>query len=321
MKYFKNFFKISIILLLLIITVGSVYAADNTDSSLNDNQDDDFELNEDMEEGPGDDDPDEDDNPDEDEEGDDDPDEDDNPDEDEEGGDDSDEDEEGGDDSDEDDDSDDEEDDDSEDDEDDSEYNDFEFLEYKILAYLEKYGNCTDENWTESEDFLNEYQIYLSNPSDYTLNESAEGYKTYLKIYDSIVSTFGDYNLTENETAYLKFLIIYYLNHYGNVSANYTWNESDDFSNFTLWDYLSAYYKGCASAGAPAINGEYDGFRNLNDLVYPILANSFDLNKTAQDKNVSNMANVDVPDNGSWWSYGIILFLALIMGVLIIRKI
>lgn len=294
-------------MLLLIITVGSVYAADNTDSSLNDNQDDDFELNEDMDDS-GDDSPDEDD-PDEDGEGEDDP------DEDEEEGDD-------GPDEDEDDSEDEEDDDDSEeDDEDDSEYNDFEFLEYKILAYLEKYGNCTDENWTESEDFINEYQIYLSNPSDYTLNESAEGYKTYLKIYDSIVSTFGDYNLTENETAYLKFLIIYYLNHYGNVSANYTWNESDDFSNFTMWHYLSAYYKGCASAGMPAINEEHDSFRNLNGLAYPILAASSDLNKTAEDNNVTNMANVNVPDNGSWWPYGIILFLALIMGILIIRKI
>ena len=109
----------------------------------------------------------------------------------------------------------------------------YDYLEYKIISYLERYGNCSEDNWTESESFHDEYQIYLANSSDYTLNESAEGYNTYLKIFDSITSTFGDYNLTNNQTMFLKFLIIYYLNNYGNVSANYTWNKSESFENYT----------------------------------------------------------------------------------------
>ena len=108
---------------------------------------------------------------------------------------------------------------------------DFELLTSSITLYLNRYGNAT-ENWTSSQEFSNEYQIYLSNPSNYILNNESEGYETYLKIYDSITSTFNLYNITENETEYLKFMIIFYLNHYGNVSENYTWNESDEFFNF-----------------------------------------------------------------------------------------
>ena len=164
MKHFKTIFKISLILILLIITVGSIYAADDADSQVSDySDDDDFELDDDL-----------------DDEDDEDSDEDDWEDEDEEDWEDEDDDED-------DDDWEDEDDEDDDwDDEDDSNYTDFDFLEYKIIAYLDQYGNCTDENWTESEDFLKEYQIYLTDPSNYTLNESAEGYKTYLKIYDSI---------------------------------------------------------------------------------------------------------------------------------------
>ena len=311
MNYFKSFFKISIILLLLIVTVGSIYAADTSDSTLSDNQDDDFALGEDIDDDSDDlsadnsDDNDNDDDSGDEEEDDEDEEDDDSGDEDE-------------DDEDEEDDWEDEED---YDDENDSEVYGFDFLEYKILVYLEQYGNCADENWTESEDFLNEYQIYLSDPSNYTLNESAEGYNTYLKIYNSIVSTFGDYNLTENETAYLKFLIIYYLNHYGNVSANYTWNESDEFENFVLPKYLlGAYYFGCASAGAPMPKGSHVGFENLNDLAYPILSTITDLNKTAE-VNATNMTYGDTSNHDSWWTNVIILFLVLIIGILIFRKV
>ena len=299
MNYFKSFFKISIILILLIITVGSIYAADNADSSLNVNPDDDFVLNEDM-----DDDFDEDD--DEDDSGEDDSDDDFDEDDDE---DDSDE-----------DDSDDE-DLDDEDDYNDSDVDDFEFLEFNILAYLEKYGNCTDENWTGSEDFLNEYQIYLSDPSNYTLNQSAEGYETYLKIYNSTVSTFGDYNLTENETAYLKFLIIYYLNHYGNVSANYTWNESDDFGRFHLWEFSTALEKGFALGGIYAPEESYKVVKNIDNMFSPTLATSSDLNRTGEGSNATEMPNVDTKDNGSWWTYIIILFLALAIAILVIRRV
>ena len=325
MNYFKSFFKISIILLLLIISVGSIYAADTSDSTLTDNQDDDFVLDEDIDDGSddlevddsGDDNSDDYYSDDEDaEEDDDDYDSDDEDDEEEDDDYDS-------------DDEDDEEDDDWEDeddydDENDSEVYDFDFLEYKILVYLEKYGNCTDENWTESDDFLNEYQIYLSDPSNYTLNESAEGYNTYMKIYNSIVSTFGEYNLTENETEYLKFLIIYYLNHYGNVSANYTWNESDEFENFVLPKYLlGAYYFGSASGSASMPEGSHVAFKNLNNLFYPTLATSTDLNKTVEDNSSSNAVNMaygNKSDDNSLWTYIIVLFLALTAVILIFRK-
>ena len=212
------------------------------------------------------------------------------------------------------------EDDDSEDDEDDEDddfndsYSDYDFLEMKILLYLEKYGNVTDENWTESQDFLDEYQVYLNDPSKYTLNETLEGYQTYVKIFDSITSTFGDYNITENETAYLKFLIIYYLNHFGNVSANYTWNESESFENFTPEIYYcTAFAMGCASAHEFSPIGFYDSFKSLNDIASPILGNSTDTNATA------NVTSVDAPgDNSSWWDNILILILIAALIVLVI---
>ena len=278
MKYFKNIFKIAIILILLMVAVGAVSAADNSDSTISDSPDD-FKLNEDLDDGPNDD-PDE-------------------------GGDDS----EG--------DEGDEEDDEFEDDDfndSDSDYSDYDYLEMKILLYLEKYGNVTDENWTESQDFLDEYQVYLNDPSKYTLNETLEGYQTYVKIFDSITSTFGDYNITENETAYLKFLIIYYLNHFGNVSANYTWNESESFENFTPEIYYcTAFAMGCASAHEFSPIGFYDSFKSLNDIASPILGNSTDTNATA------NVTSVDAPgDNSSWWDNILILILIAALIVLVI---
>ncbi|MBQ2665822.1 hypothetical protein [Methanobrevibacter sp.] len=296
MNYFKGIFKISIILILLLVSVGSIYAADNVDSALDDSPDD-FELDEDLDDFEDDDDEfeDDDDFEDDDFEDDDDEFEDDDDFEDDDEYD---------------------EDEDFEDDDwdDDYDYTDFDYLEYKILSYLDQYGNCTDENWTESEEFLSEYQIYLSDPSNYTLNESAEGYKTYLKIYDSITSTFEDYNLTENETAYLKFLIMYYLNNYGNVSANYTWNESEGFANYTPKDYmLGGYSFGCASADELMPMGSYYSFKDLYNQFNPILGNSTDSNSTA-----GNATNADVADDGSWWSNIIILILVLALVVLVI---
>ena len=285
MKYFKNIFKIAIILILLMVAVGAVSAADNSDSTISDSPDD-FKLNEDLDDGPNDD-PDEGDDNSEDE---------------------FEEDDEG------DDGSDDEDDEDDEDDDFNDSYSDYDFLEMKILLYLEKYGNVTDENWTESQDFLDEYQVYLNDPSKYTLNETLEGYQTYVKIFDSITSTFGDYNITENETAYLKFLIIYYLNHFGNVSANYTWNESESFENFTPEIYYcTAFAMGCASAHEFSPIGFYDSFKNLNDIASPILGNSTDTNATA------NVTSVDAPgDNSSWWDNILILILIAALIVLVI---
>lgn len=291
MKYFKNIFKIAIILILLMVAVGAVSAADNSDSTISDSPDD-FELDEDLDDDPDD----------EDDEFEDDDDSDDEDDEDEEFEDDAEDDEE--------------EDDDSVDDDLDEDFNesDYDYLEMKILLYLEKYGNVTDENWTESQDFLDEYQVYLNDPLKYTLNETLEGYQTYVKIFDSITSTFGDYNITENETAYLKFLIIYYLNHFGNVSANYTWNESESFENFTPEIYYcTAFAMGCASAHEFSPIGFYDSFKSLNDIASPILGNSTDTNATA------NVTSVDAPgDNGSWWDNILILILIVALVVLVI---
>ena len=282
MKYFKNIFKIAIILILLMVAVGAVSAADNSDSTISDSPDD-FKLNEDLDDGPNDD-PDEGDDDSEDEF-----------EEDDEGDDGSD-------------------DEDDEDDDFNDSYSDYDFLEMKILLYLEKYGNVTDENWTESQDFLDEYQVYLNDPSKYTLNETLEGYQTYVKIFDSITSTFGDYNITENETEYLKFLIIYYLNHFGNVSANYTWNESESFENFTPEIYYcTAFARGCASAHEFSPIGFYDSFKSLNDIASPILGNSTDTNATA------NVTSVDAPgDHGSWWDNILILILIVALVVLVI---
>ena len=264
------------------VAVGAVSAADNSDSTISDSPDD-FKLNEDLDDGPNDD-PDEGDDDSEDEF-----------EEDDEGDDGSD-------------------DEDDEDDDFNDSYSDYDFLEMKILLYLEKYGNVTDENWTESQDFLDEYQVYLNDPSKYTLNETLEGYQTYVKIFDSITSTFGDYNITENETEYLKFLIIYYLNHFGNVSANYTWNESESFENFTPEIYYcTAFAMGCASAHEFSPIGFYDSFKSLNDIASPILGNSTDTNATA------NVTSVDAPgDNSSWWDNILILILIAALIVLVI---
>ena len=290
MKYFKNIFKIAIILILLMVAVGAVSAADNSDSTISDSPDD-FKLNEDLDDGPNDDS----------DEGDDDSEDDEGDEEDDEFEDDG---------------SDDEGDEFEDDDfnDSDSDYSDYDYLEMKILLYLEKYGNVTDENWTESQDFLDEYQVYLNDPSKYTLNETLEGYQTYVKIFDSITSTFGDYNITENETAYLKFLIIYYLNHFGNVSANYTWNESESFENFTPEIYYcTAFAMGCASAHEFSPIGFYDSFKSLNDITSPILGNSTDTNATA------NVTSVDAPgDNSSWWDNILILILIAALIVLVI---
>ena len=305
MKYFKNIFKIAIILILLMVAVGAVSAADNSDSTISDSPDD-FKLNEDLDDGPNDD-PDEGDDDSEDDEGD----------EEDDGSDDE------GDEFEDDDDSEDEEDDEDDDEfedddfnDSDSDYSDYDYLEMKILLYLEKYGNVTDENWTESQDFLDEYQVYLNDPSKYTLNETLEGYQTYVKIFDSITSTFGDYNITENETAYLKFLIIYYLNHFGNVSANYTWNESESFENFTPEIYYcTAFAMGCASAHEFSPIGFYDSFKSLNDIATPMLGNSTDTNANA----TANVTSVDAPgDNGSWWDNILLLILIVVLVVLVI---
>ena len=277
MKYIKNLFKISIVFLFLIVCLGSIYASDNSQTDLNDVSDDDFDLvevDDDFE--------DEELNADSQDDSDDDSDED------------------------WDDDLDDEAiTDDVEDNESDYTYSDFDHLKVKITYYLDRYGNCSEHNWTESEEFLNEYQIYLINPSNYTLNESSEGYQTYLKIYDSITSTFGDYNLTQNETAYLKFMVIFYLNHYGNVSANYTWNESESFANYTLPSYLlGAIFK--LIAGGNASDIDYYRYSNWISPFILSLDNSTDINNATA---INNQASAEVPDS---WDFNLIILLIVV---------
>ena len=220
-KLSRNILKIIFISLILIVSVGSIYASedivsdldfesDDLDSDIDEDLDDEFEEDE-FEEDEFDDD------------------------------------------------SDDEFEEDLDDDWDEEDYNetiisDFDFLKYKLTFYLNNYGN-TSLNWTLSQNFTDEYQIFLKNPSNYTLNESLEGYEIYLKIFDSVNSTFKDYNLTENETQYLQFMVIYYLNHFGNLSANYTWNETDEFSKYipSIW-FLATSYSGGASYCEPEYN-------------------------------------------------------------------
>ena len=173
---------------------------------------------------------------------------------------------------------------------------DFDLLTSSITFYLDRYGNAT-ENWTSSQEFSDEYQIYLSNPSNYVLNNESNGYETYLKIYDSITSTFDIYNLTENQTDYLKFMIIFYLNHYGNVSENYTWNESDEFFNFISNIAHMPFLKGCNSS-LPSSNYLIHNVRSIN------VVNGDNITQ----KNNMTQFNINLP-----WFIIFILFLMILL--------
>lgn len=188
----------------------------------------------------------------------------------------------------------------------------YDYLEYKVISYLERYGNCSEDNWKESERFYDEYQIYLANSSNYTLNKSAEGYNTYLKIFDSITSTFGDYNLTNNQTMYLKFLIIYYLNNYGNVSANYTWNESESFANYTPpLDFMAdAMYK-CIAGNATTV-----GYGYYSKIYAP---SSFIQSNNLTNVNQTSHINQSIMEPQNSWDLNIfVLILVLVFMILMI---
>ena len=186
---------------------------------------------------------------------------------------------------------------------------DFDFLKYKLTFYLNNYGN-TSLNWMLSQNFTNEYQIFLNNSSNYTLNKSLEAYETYLKIFDSVNSTFKDYNLTENETQYLQFMVIYYLNHFGNVSANYTWNETDEFSSYIPPTYYmtasvfgGAFYFGSASS--------WSNFAVVSSILNRPVANNNNL--TSQD-NDSFYIEIDFELN---WMVVILLIIILLFAIII----
>jgi len=135
---------------------------------------------------------------------------------------------------------------------------DYEFLKNKIISYLEHNGNSSGVNWTESEDFYTQYKIYLANPENYTLNQSSENYEIALKIYDSITDSFDYFNLTDNETEYLKFLIIYYLNNYGGNLSQY-----DDYNSKFL--HIMA-MSGCFSPDKMLNKVNSKNLNNLNTL-------------------------------------------------------
>ncbi|MBR3139802.1 MAG: hypothetical protein IKF11_02910 [Methanobrevibacter sp.] len=192
----------------------------------------------------------------------------------------------------------------------------FDYLILKMQYYFMKYGNNSDLKWIETDDFYNEYQIYLDNPSNYTFNESAEGYETYLKIFDSITSTFCDYNLTENQTDYLKFMIIYYLNHFGNVSANYTWNESDDFRNFT---HFGAVTGKCTDILASAAMPDIDEFFATSSTFYepfinPLLSDWNLYNSTSTE----NTTDIIIPQEGTSSQSNIWLILLSVLFMLLL---
>lgn len=190
----------------------------------------------------------------------------------------------------------------------------YEYLKFKTISYLDRFGNCSDENWTQSEEFLSEYQIYLKDPSNYTLNESSKGYETYLKIFNSITSTFGDYNLSDNETEYLKFMIIYYLNHYGNVSENYTWNESDEFYSYVPWFCLTSAISGSAS-DSDIIEFLYPVYKNSNILSDSLTSVSLDNSNATSNASCLNTTSTE---NYGWLGNIFILLLMVILVILII---
>ena len=207
-----------------------------------------------------------------------------------------------------------------------SDYNisDYEYLEFKILSYLDNFGNSPDENWTTTDDFLAEYQLYLENPSSYTFNESDENYETYLKIYDSIVSKFGDYNLTQNETDYLKFLAIYYLNHYGNCS-NCTWDECKEFYNYYMTKFLATscpneVLSGFASSNEGNANTNFEESNFISpvyagDVAYNVLSDSINTNSTQLN---NSTVTVNMDSNGGENNFIMLLFAVLMMLILII---
>ena len=201
----------------------------------------------------------------------------------------------------------------------------FDYLEFKIISYLNKFGN-SDENWTESDEFLAEYKLYLDNSSNYALNESNECYELYLKIYDSIVSTFGEYNLTQNETDYLSFLIIFYLNHYGNCS-DIAWNESCKFSTCCPPYYLTMSHPIVLASGS-APDDHVDGYGgsgpynpgSYGNVVYSnilsnILNNSTDSNSTQLNNSTITVAPKST--NGIY-DFLMVLFVIVMMVLVII---
>ena len=201
----------------------------------------------------------------------------------------------------------------------------FDYLEFKIISYLNKFGN-SDENWTESDEFLAEYKLYLDNSSNYALNESNECYELYLKIYDSIVSTFGEYNLTQNETDYLSFLIIFYLNHYGNCS-DIAWNESCKFSTCCPPYYLTMSHPiVLASGSAPddhvdgyGGSGSYNPGSNGNVVYSNILSNILNNSTDSNSTQLNNSTITVAPkSNNGIYDFLMVLFVIVMMVLVII---
>jgi predicted GNAT superfamily acetyltransferase len=117
-------------------------------------------------------------------------------------------------------------------------------------------------------------------------------------------------------------MIIYYLNHYGNVSANYTWNESESFENFTLLDFcvteLLDTAKGLATS-LPKHGLNSDSYGPFHALFYDSLINSKNVNLTADTSHaaVGNSTVGETQDPNDIFIFMLILILALAVLILI----
>ena len=105
------------------------------------------------------------------------------------------------------------------------------------------------------------------------------------------------------------------MNTYGNVSANYTWDENQSFAKYNpFWNIDACVLRGFASGNATCPSGNYDYFENLNNAFNPILGNATDTNSTSYgDSN-----NIPVPKEESGWLDVILLSLVVILVVCII---
>ena len=101
-------------------------------------------------------------------------------------------------------------------------------------------------------------------------------------------------------------MIIHYLNHYGNVSANYTFNESDEFYNYHMpLQYLALSLGGMFSCSASS-NGQNHYFNNNNNQFVFSSNSNETLNETA-------LENIDVEFELSWWGILILLILVILL--------
>ncbi len=88
-----------------------------------------------------------------------------------------------------------------------------------------------------------------------------------------------------------------------------------------MWEFSTALEKGFASGCMSAPEESYNVVKNMDNMFSPILVTSSDLNKTDEGNNATEMPNSDTKDNGSWWTYIIILFIAIAIAIFVIRRV